>query len=291
MNHKSVSKTILISLLLMIILAGIVQANFPVEIVDQFDRVTQLDMKPQRIVSGAPANTEILLNLGLVDNIVGVTNWCNNPEVQGIAKIGEIMSPDIEKIIALEPDLFIASNLTGKETADMLTKLGVKVVALEPHSFAAINESVEIIGRATGTLEQALVILSGVEQKLVKAQQVGKQTRAKDLKVLIMVWDDPVWTAGPGTFHHEALEIAGAINIADDSEVPWLVMDIETIVMRNPDVILADMDLDKIKTNPQFKTLAAIKKNQVYSLGDFSLPVPALYDHLIRIANLLLESN
>ena len=80
-------------------------------VVDDLGRLVTINGTPERIISLAPSNTEILFALGLGDRVVGVTMYCDYPpEAQDKEKVGDYYGPDIEKIIALEPDLILATD-------------------------------------------------------------------------------------------------------------------------------------------------------------------------------------
>ena len=101
--------------------AGSSTAAFPVTITDDSSRTVTVKAEPQRIVSLAPANTEIAFALGLGDKVVGVTTYDDYPaEVTSIAKVGDFASPNIEAIAAAKPDLVLA---TSGVQADVVTKL------------------------------------------------------------------------------------------------------------------------------------------------------------------------
>ena len=112
-------------------------AAFPVTITDDASRTVTVKAEPQRIVSLAPANTEIAFALGLGDKVVGVTTYDDYPaEVTSIAKVGDFASPNIEAIAAAKPDLVLA---TSGVQADMVTKLeelGATVVVIDPQNIA-----------------------------------------------------------------------------------------------------------------------------------------------------------
>ena len=90
-------------------------------VIDDWGRSVTLEKKPERIVSLAPVNTEILFALGLGENVVGVTEFCTYPpEAETIEKVGGMRTVSVEKVIALNPDLVLALNLNGEEAVDTL---------------------------------------------------------------------------------------------------------------------------------------------------------------------------
>ena len=125
--------------------------GFPAALCDQFGREVTIPKEPQRIISCAPGNTELLFALGLETRIVGVTNWCNYPlKAQQIEKIGDISPLNLEKIVSLHPDLILAHELNGAEAIDRLAAFGLPVLVLKPTDFGDIIAAVELTGQATG---------------------------------------------------------------------------------------------------------------------------------------------
>ena len=114
-----------------------VSAAFPVTITDDASRTVTVESAPERIVSLAPANTEMAFALGLGDKVVGVTTYDDYPaEVTSIAKVGDFASPNIEAIAAAKPDLVLATAGVQAEMVTKLEALGATVVVIDPQSLA-----------------------------------------------------------------------------------------------------------------------------------------------------------
>ncbi len=273
--------------------AGVAGAGDLVTVVDQFNRVVEVDPDAQRIVSVAPSNTEILIELGVADRIVGRTDFCEYPEVESVASIGSITPLNIEAVVSLEPDLIVAHSMTGEENVDRLAGFGIPVVALHSTTLADAVHSIEIIGQSVGADERAAKLLAGIAEKEAVVRAAADDIAAKGLKVLFVIHDDdPLWTAGPGSFIHEAIELAGAHNIAGDAASAWVQMDTESIVARDPDVILVGSDPNSFYDGPRWQTLAAVEKGQVYQINTdaFNRPTPGLWDSILYMAELLADS-
>ncbi|MBU4557430.1 MAG: ABC transporter substrate-binding protein, partial [Actinobacteria bacterium] len=137
---------------------------FPVTVTDDAGREVTIESAPERIVSLAPANTEIVYALGLLDKLVGVTTYDDYPaQVADIAKIGDFVTPNIEAITAAQPDLILAT--TGVQ-ADVITQLegtGATVIAIDPQTLEALYVSIETVGKATGATEMAAELLDGMK--------------------------------------------------------------------------------------------------------------------------------
>lgn len=268
-------------------------AHFPITMKDQFDREITIAKAPQRIVSGSPSNTEILFALGLAKRIVGVTDWCNYPEpAKKLPKIGDISPMNIERVLALQPDLVVADVMNGKESVKRLSELGIPVLALNPNSFQDILTAIRFIGEATGRSQAAEELVKQLGATMEQVRRRGAAVKKRGLKVFIVTNWDPCWTAGPGSFLDEAVNLAGGINIAHDLNKPWGQLSMETVIARNPDLVITDVDPAKIYSDPNWASLAAVRKHQVYKIiGDeYYRPGPRLIRALRDLAALLERS-
>lgn len=258
-------------------------SEFPLCITDQFGREIRLSKEPLRIVSGSPANTEILYALGLGERVVGVTSFCDYPpEALQVEKIGDLAPLNIEKVLSLRPDLVVGDVLNSKDSVLRLEELGVPVLALNPNSFQQSLEAILLVGKATGKGLEAEKLVKDLAGILATVEEKGNHIKERGLKVLIVVGmelsNQPLWTAGPGSFLHEAVILAGGQNIAEDIGRAWAQMSIESILKRDPDLIITEMDpscfyLDKIWSN-----VSALRERQVYQIDVnlFSRPGPRM---------------
>ena len=195
---------------------------------------------PMRIISLAPSNTEILFALGLGNKVVGVTGHCDYPpEAAEKAIIGGFSTPDLEKILELEPDLVLATSKHEEEIIPALESRGLKVLTLAPKTLEEVLESILKVGTETREEDKAALLVADMQQKIdAIADKVISLTEDEKPYVFYVTWNDPIWTVGNGTFIHEQVQTAGGRNIFADSE-GHLQTNLETIIDRNPQVILA----------------------------------------------------
>lgn len=268
------------------------QNSFPIQLNDQFGRDILIKKAPRRIVSGAPGNTEILFALDLGPQIVGVTNWCDYPrEAKALPKIGDISPLNVEQVLALRPDLVVADVLNGKDAVNRLAEFGIPVLTLNANSFAQILDSIALTGRATGTGDAAAKLNGRLQNTLSNVQRQGSQIKPRGLKVYVVFGWETNWTAGPGSFLDEAITLSGGRNIAGDLKVPWGRLSTELVLKRNPDLIITDMDPEKIYNDPVFRQTAAIRKRQVYQIesGAYYRPGPRLVLALEDLSQILMK--
>ena len=248
----------------------------------------------ERYISLSPSTTEILFALGLQDEIVAVTSFCNYPEeTKKIAKIGTFSEPNIETIISLKPTIVFATGLEQTPVVSRLKKSGLRVVVSDPKNISELLESITQIGKKTGREEAAEKLKENMLRRLeaVKAK-AAKIPPEKRVSVFIEIWHDPIMTAGPGSFVDELINLAGAKNIAYDAPRAYSRFSNEVIIERNPDVIILGY-MDKVNESTQliknrigWQDIAAVKNNRIVKDINPDLilrPGPRLIEGLERI--------
>jgi iron complex transport system substrate-binding protein len=208
-------------------------------IVDDLGRLVAIDGTPQRIISLAPSNTEILFVLGLGDEIVGVTVYCDYPaQALDKEKVGDYYGPDMEKIIALQPDLVLATDFHRFDLIPALEQQGFAVFAVAPQTLDDVLGSIERIGEITGKEAEASQLVYEMTSKI---EAVEEQTRELEQKpsVLYMTWHDPMWTVGRDTWIDDLINIAGGVNIFSQNFEGGAMVQIEWVILQDPEVIIA----------------------------------------------------
>jgi iron complex transport system substrate-binding protein len=250
----------------------------PGNIVDGLGRSVTVDKMPQRIISLAPSNTEILFALGLGDKVVGVTEYCDYPqEALTKPKVGGFSNVDIEKVVSLEPDLVLATHIHGKTVIPGLEKLGLTVVAITPGSLNEVLESIILVGKITGQNVEASRLVNDLSRRIAtvtdKTRSLSSDQRPR---VFYVTWHDPLMTAGTGTLADDVISSAGGQNIAFDISGDKAI-NLETVIYRDPQVIVVsvgmgsgeDMPWQYIQTEPRLENTQALLNSRVYKIdGD-----------------------
>lgn len=269
-----------------------------IEIVDQLGRVVRLEGPPQRIVSLAPSNTEILFALGLGDKVVGVTKYCNFPaEAKEKPKIGGFSTPDIEKIVALEPDLVVATQIHEKQVVPELENRGLTVMVISPKTINDVVATIELAGRATGAEAVAGRLVEEMRARLAAVENLvrGVSDEARP-RVFYALWHDPLMTVGHDTLQGELITLAGGKNVFDDL-TGYPTVDLEALVERQPQVIVAgtghgsgeDASLQWAISEPRLEGTDARKSGRVVAINAdiASRPGPRIVDALEEMLRLL----
>ncbi|MBT2689170.1 ABC transporter substrate-binding protein [Bacillus sp. ISL-47] len=222
--------------------AGEEKTDFPVTIKDAIDEEVVIESKPERIVSLIPSNTEIAFELGLGEEVVGVSDFDNYPsEATEKEKIGG-QEFNVEKIISLSPELVLAHESTAELAAAGLQQLkdaGIPVLVVNnAENFDQVFESIMMIGEASGEKAEAENLVEDMKKKLEEIKAKAAQIKEENRKsVYVEVAPAPeIYSPGKNTFMDEMLSTINAKNAV--TEEGWVKIDPETIVERNPDVIV-----------------------------------------------------
>lgn len=250
------------------------ESIFPLQITDQLGRTVTIEAEPQRIISLAPSNTEILFAIGLGDRVVGRTDYCNYPaKVEDIPSVGGFSTPNLEQVIALEPDLVLATSM-HEEIVLQLEEYEIPVIVLSPETIDDILESIEIVGEATGAEEAATGLLadmgSRIEAISTKTEGLGPEDIVRSCFV---VWHDPFMLAGGDTIYEELIRTAGGSNIVSDQE-GYPSIDLEQVVLIDPQVIIVgvgmgsgeDLPLQYLMDEPLLEGISARQNDRVYAI-------------------------
>ncbi len=260
-------------------LAIVRQAYYPMLVEDSLGRVITVQSVPQRIVSCAPSITEMLFALGLGGNVVGADSYSDYPpelialEGSGnITLVGGVTTLDVEKIASLRPDLVIVNYGLQNNFVQPLEDLGITVMVLKSESIQDVRTTTLLLGKVTGRVTEASALVTGIDNTI---SEVSARVRgAAPVKVIDMVWLDPMYCAGNGTYINDILTIAGGTNIMG-GKAGWVTANPEDILANNPDVIIFDtMELPKsaeeinafFASLPGFSDVSAVKNGRIYLL-------------------------
>jgi iron complex transport system substrate-binding protein len=205
----------------------------------------------QRFISLSPTLTEILFELGAGKDLVAVTTYCVYPEeAKAKEKIGDFVNPNFEKIVGLK----IVARLRDS---------GLKVAEVKsPRSLEEIYEAMLQVGQGLGKESRANETVEGMKRRIQAIRARADQMKSHP-SIYIEI-DLPSWTVGRASYTSEAIEICGARNIFNDVDKPALQASKETIIERNPEVILTfDSNPEEFRLRPGWQKISAIQKGWV----------------------------
>ncbi len=202
-------------------------------ITDDAGRKTDIKLPVKSIVSLSPAQTEMVYALGGGKKLKAVTINCNYP-ISALTKekAGSFVSPDIEKILALKPDVVLATKDLQDKIIEKLEELKIKVVIFYSRDISAIEKDIQIMGKLLGNEITAGKIVTSIEKTISHIKQ------NKHIKVYLELWGNPAISIGRDSFITDVISKAGGINVMADSISFYPKVSPEEIIKRNPDVIL-----------------------------------------------------
>ena len=269
-----------------------------IEVTDMIGRTVTLDGIPEKIVSLAPSNTEILFALGLSNKIVGVTEFCDYPaEAKEKPKVGGYADADVEKILAAEPDVIFVTDIHVDEVLPALENLGQTVVVIDPRNLDQVLDSFTLIGKVTGTSAKASQIVQDLSSRINNITDKTSGLAAGDRpRVFYVMWHDPLMTIGADTRINELIETAGGTNIfADTSGYPTI--ELETLVEADPQVIIAGTGMGEgaeapftfAKTESRLADSEARKNNMVFEVNTdlVGRPTERMVEGLEQLAKII----
>ncbi len=252
-------------------------------------------LRPRRIISLAPSVTETLFAVGAGGAVVAISSHCDRPAAAlDLPRSGTYLAPDVETILALEPDLVIGMPTpTNRAPVEQLRNLGIEVALVGEHTVADNLQAMRTIGRLTGHYEAAEALVTRVRTQL-DAVRKSAATRAK-VRTLLLVGREPAVAVGQGVYLDELLEIAGAENVARDAGGEWPRLSIETVAAAAPEIVIdTGMEVDGAGTDAfpvtgAWRAVAAVREHGFARLsGDALLrPGPRLGDAAAELFALL----
>lgn len=241
--------------------------TFPMELTDAYGNTVTIESEPETIVSVSPALTEIVFALGEGDKLVGRTDYCDYPaEAMDIASVGNIDTPDTEKIVEIDPDLIIASSIFTEDSYNALTELGYTVVILRDEAtLEGTYELIDTVSDVIGASEEGDKVIADMDSKITEIEAADD----KDVTVYYCMGygEYGEYTAGDGTFIDNMIEIAGAKNAADDAD-GWT-YSLEALIAADPDYILVPAwGYDGFVSTEPYSDLTAVKEGHVISVDN-----------------------
>jgi iron complex transport system substrate-binding protein len=264
--------------------------SFPISLVDDDGVEVTIAAEPQRIVTFAPSMTEIVYALGLGDRLVGVSGPFDDfpPEATRVEQVGGSgdfgVDPNVERVVALEPDLFLTIS-GGDAWKAELRDLGVPVVTLNATDFADLLDDIETVGTLTGASAEAQGL---VEDMSARADSVAALATER-VSCFFEVYYPPLTTVGPDTFVYDLLERAGCDPVTAGAKSDYPEWSVEDLVASAPQMYLATSDSVRspgaIAKRPGFDGIAAVAAGNIVLVdGDLiTRPGPRVVDGLEQL--------
>jgi iron complex transport system substrate-binding protein len=256
---------------------------------DELGRTVQVPEHPHRVVCLMPSVVDDVYSLGAGTDVIGVPDYTKYPpEAKTKRSIGLPLTPSIETIVALHPDLVLGdADMNSPDTMEALERLGIPVFMVAPHSFEDIYRSLASIGQALNREEPARELIGRLR---AREAAVRRRVSGKPVVNLLMPEGfDPVITIGKHAFVTGLIEIAGGRSVTSDLPNDWQDISLEAVMARAPEALLlvknSVMSTGQILSRPGWSSLPAIKNKRIYYVDDrIELPCPVVFDALEELA-------
>ena len=274
-------------------------AAFPAELTDDADRTITIEAEPERIVSLAPSNTEIVCALDACDRLVGVTDFDDYPpEVADVTDVVIQTQVDVELVVDAEPDLVLAAGneLTPSPVIQQLEELGLTVLVLYPESLDEVYDDIQLVATALDATDAADALVGDMEERVAAVEEAVADADRPLTLYEVFYSEGTTYTAGEDSFLASLIDIAGAEPVTGDATG---VIDAESLVEADPELILlgsASYDpsladpgaaLETVAARPGWGDLAAVQSGDVVPyLEDIvtTRPGPRIVDGLEALA-------
>lgn len=277
--------------------------TFPLSLTDDAGRAVEIPAEPQRIVSLAPSNTEIVCALGACDRLVGVPEFRDGypPDVlDTIAELPNVVSfgpVDREAIVATEPDLILAAGneLTPSDDIAALTDLGYPVLTLYPESVDEVFADIRLVGLAIGANEAADALVADAEQRVEAVVETVAAEPSPRTFYEVSVFEGQIYTAGEDSFLASLITLAGGDPVEGDALSTAI--DLETLVAADPELILLgdaaydpSITPEAVAQRQGWDGITAVAEGNVSVVEDdivITRPGPRIVDGLESLARLI----
>ncbi|MBI1801828.1 MAG: cobalamin-binding protein [Chloroflexi bacterium] len=264
---------------------------YPLNVTDSANRKVAIAKQPQKVVSLAPSDTEILFAIGQGSKLVAVDDFSDFPaEVKALPKVGG-MKVNFEQIVALNPDLVLTAGITAPDTIKKLEdlKLTVVVISSAKTTMDSILRDITLTGQVMGAPDKAKQVTDAMQQKLnaLKAKVASAKTKPKVYWELDATDPSKPYTVGPGNFLNDIITLAGGENVFGTASSPFPQVGAEQVVGANPEVIILSdaaygITVESVKARKGWEVISAVKNNKTFPIEDslVSRPGPRVVDGL-----------
>jgi len=248
---------------------------------------------PQSIVALSPASVEILFAIGAGDQVSAVSDLTDFPaQAVDLPKVGGFdgKTLSMEKIMGFKPDLVYLTDGMHNFLIQELEANDIAYYVSKASSIAAVEGEIIDLGKITGHEKEAKILVTEMKQKLAS---FGDSNDEEKPSVYYEVWNAPYMSAGSTSFINDVISCAGAANIFADLTEAYPIVSEETIIARDPDVILltasSGLTLQSMADRPAWSDLKAVKNNKVFVIDDnlYSRPGPRIVDAVLNLEELI----
>jgi iron complex transport system substrate-binding protein len=264
-------------------------------VIDQVGRTVQVPDNPARVIALAPSIAEIVYDLGREEKLVGATQYSTYPpEAASLPRVGSYVRLDIEKIVALRPDLCLAiKDGNPKHIVDRIVSLGIPVYVINPRNLGQIMDAIYRLGTLLDAEGAGRELVEAMERRIEQVRVRVKKGRHSP-RVFFQIDAEPLFSAGTDTFIHELIVIAGGINTTA-GKVAYPRYSWEDIIVLQPELVLISSMAGGLTPEylvsswKKWDQLDAVKNDRIFVVNAelFDRPTPRLVDGLEAIVAII----
>ena len=230
--------------------------------IDDFSDTLVLSRPATRVVSLNPVTSEAMFAIGAGARLVGRTHFdAEPPAVRDVADVGNGLQPNVEAVLAVRPDLVVLYAAdANRAAAAALRRAGVQTLALRTDRIADLSRALHALGVAVGDTAAAQLVADSVRRSI----DAARATSPNSFRIFWHVWDAPIITIGAGSYLDELVTLVGARNVFTDLLQPSPQVTLESVVQRNPDVVLAGPTAAaRLRIDPRWRDVTAVRDGRV----------------------------
>lgn len=261
---------------------------------DDLGREVVIDRPVRRVVTLAPNLTEIVYAAGAGHRLAGVGMPDDYPPAVDTLPRFSVFPVDFEAVVALRPDLVLATDQVNSERdAATFAALDLPVAFLSFRGLDDVLRGIRVVGELLGTETEAAAAVDAIEARIdrLRAYTAGRETHPR---VLFLIGDDVLYSFGRESYMHELIDLAGGTSVMEDVDAVAPVLSEEFVLTRRPDVIVGPWGTDYdprrlMELHPTWDVVPAVREGRVYSVDPdlFLRPGPRLVDAAYVLADLL----
>lgn len=244
------------------------QAGAVISVQDDYGNTVSMQKPAQRVISMAPHITELLFAAGGGGLVVGAVNYSDFPEeAKRIARIGDSRQIDMERVIAMKPDLIVVwLNGNSMRQVAQLRTLGIPMFCIEAHKLDDIPDSLVRLGQLLGSDKQARQAASDLRQKL--AALAKQYANRPPVRLFYQVWDKPLYTLNGQQIVSDAIRLCGGQNIFADLKITAPSVGIEAVLQEDPEAIIGTAEKSPsdggIRMWTRYPMLSAVRRGNLF---------------------------
>ena len=249
--------------------------------------------KNLRIVSLSPGSTEILFAIGIRDELVGISDFCNYPPdlIKTKPRMGGFSTPNIEKIESVHPHVVILTTVVPIQVEKQLNRLGIKIFVSEPKSINQLMDNIYQIGKLTNHLENAQKLIENMKERIGRVVKRIHERSVHPVKTFIEIWYNPIYAAEKTTLPGDIVTKAGG-EVVPDTGKDYPQLNEETLLELDPEAIILGhkISMDEFKkVHKNVSSITAIRNNKILIPNPdiFLRPGPRVINALEEVAKFL----